>query len=105
MELLRRARWEGNVRELKNVVESNVALSPATVMSADHVRSVLDEDIPSLPSFDQARDAFTRDYLVQLLKITAGNVARAARLAKRNRTDFYKLMQRHGVDRDQVLSD
>lgn len=103
MELLLRARWEGNVRELKNVVERGVALAPSIVISADQVRSALDEDIPSLPSFDDARDAFTRDYLVQLLKITSGNVAAAARLAKRNRTDFYKLMQRHGVDRDQVI--
>jgi two-component system response regulator GlrR len=104
MELLLRARWDGNVRELKNVVERNVALSTATVISAGQVSTALEEDIPSLPSFDEARDAFTRDYLVQLLKITGGNVAQAARLAQRNRTDFYKLMQRHGVDRDQVLS-
>ena len=66
---------------------------------------MLFRSIHLLPSFDQARDAFTREYLVQLLKITDGNVAHAARLAKRNRTDFYKLMQRHGVGRDQVLSD
>jgi two-component system response regulator GlrR len=51
-----------------------------------------------LPSFDEARDEFTRSYLVQLLQITEGNVSQAARLAKRNRTDFYKLLSRHGIE-------
>ncbi len=48
-----------------------------------------------LPSFDEARDEFTRGYLSQILQITGGNVSQAARLAKRNRTDFYKLLARH----------
>ena len=50
-----------------------------------------------LPSFDEARDEFTRNYLVQLLQIAQGNVSQAARLAKRNRTDFYKLLTKHDL--------
>ena len=46
-----------------------------------------------------ARRRFEREYLVQLLKITEGNVTQAARLAKRNRTEFYKLLARHGLER------
>ena len=53
-----------------------------------------------LPSFDEARDEFTRNYLSQILQITAGNVSQAARLAKRNRTDFYKLLSRHQLQPD-----
>ena len=49
-------------------------------------------------SFDDARRAFERDYLVQLLKMTAGNVTNAARIAKRNRSDFYTLLNRHQID-------
>ena len=45
-----------------------------------------------------ARDEFAHNYLSQLLQITRGNVSQAARLAKRNRTDFYKLLARHQVD-------
>ena len=44
------------------------------------------------------RKSFERDYLVRLLKITGGNVTQAAQLAKRNRTEFYKLLQRHGIE-------
>ena len=46
--------------------------------------------------------AFERDYLVRLLKITGGNVTQAARLAKRNRTEFYKLLQRHQLEPEDV---
>ena len=45
-----------------------------------------------------ARRKFERDYLAQILRITDGNVTQAARLAKRNRTEFYKLLQRHQLD-------
>jgi len=48
-----------------------------------------------LPSFDAARVEFTRNYLVQLLQITQGNVSQTARMAKRNETDFYKLLTKH----------
>ena len=46
----------------------------------------------TLPSFDEARDEYTRTSLLQILQIVGGNVGQAARLAKRNRTDFYKLL-------------
>ena len=48
--------------------------------------------------FDEARRRFESDYLVRLLKMTGGNVAQAAKLAQRNRTDFYKLLQRHALE-------
>jgi two-component system response regulator GlrR len=35
---------------------------------------------------------------VQLLKSSHGNVARAARIAQRNRTEFYKLLARHSLE-------
>jgi two-component system response regulator GlrR len=35
---------------------------------------------------------------VQLLKLTSGNVSQAARLAQRNRTDFYALLGRHQLE-------
>ena len=58
--------------------------------------------VPSVEvlSFAQARDRFERDYLVGLLKLTDGNVADAARLAERNRTDFYRLLQKHSLGPD-----
>ncbi len=45
-----------------------------------------------------ASRAFERDYLVRILKITGGNVTKAARLAGRNRTEFYRLLERHSLE-------
>ena len=47
---------------------------------------------------EEAKRHFERDYLVRLLKITGGNVTQASNLAKRNRTEFYKLLQRHHLE-------
>lgn len=101
MEHLAAAAWPGNIRQLGNVVEHNVALTRARVIPADTVRNSIPtgpDRTSGLPSLHEAREAFTRDYLIQLLQITGGNVARSARLAERNRTEFYKLLSRHAVN-------
>jgi two-component system response regulator GlrR len=95
VEVLVSADWPGNVRQLENVVRQNVALATTPIISAELVQSALGGGPTRLPSFDEARDEFTRNYLSQILQITGGNVSQAARLAKRNRTDFYKLLARH----------
>jgi two-component system response regulator GlrR len=98
LELLVANYWPGNVRQLNNTVRQNVALSPTRVITPEQVRTALGEQANQLPSFSEARDEFTRNYLTQLLQITNGNVSAAARLAKRNRTDFYKLLGRHQLN-------
>jgi two-component system response regulator GlrR len=95
VELLATSDWPGNVRQLQNVVRQNVALSQAPIITVELVQQSLGGTQGKLPSFDEARDEFTRSYLSQILQITGGNVSQAARLAKRNRTDFYKLLGRH----------
>ena len=95
VELLATADWPGNIRQLYNVVRQNVALSRGPIITAESVQQSLGGSPTRLPSFDEARDEFTRNYLSQILQITTGNVSQAARLAKRNRTDFYKLLSRH----------
>jgi two-component system response regulator GlrR len=98
MERLISASWPGNVRQLYNVVEQLVILSTTNVISDDLVQKALQEEERDLPAFAEARADFERDYLAKLLQITQGNVSQAARLAKRNRTEFYKLLYRHDLD-------
>jgi two-component system response regulator GlrR len=62
------------------------------------VARALEAPADDLASFDDARRSFERDYLSQLMRITDGNVTQAARLAKRNRSDFYSLLNRHQLD-------
>src|SRR5271165_2151635 len=98
MALLIAAPWPGNVRQLLNLLEQALALTTTSIIPATLVQGALREDAGVLAPFEEARKQFERDYLVRLLKITGGNVTQAATLAKRNRTEFYKLLQRHRLE-------
>jgi two-component system response regulator GlrR len=98
MQLLVSAPWPGNVRQLLNVIEQAVALASTEVIPESLVRQALDAGDTALTPLDEARRAFERDYLVRILKITSGNVTKAARLAGRNRTEFYRLLERHSLE-------
>lgn len=90
--------WPGNIRQLMNVIEQSVVMSTIPIISEELVRNAIHKDEVPISSFEQARKQFEREYLVRLLKITSGNVTQAAKLAKRNRTEFYKLLNRHQLD-------
>lgn len=97
LDLMVKAAWPGNVRQLENVVQQTAAFSTSPVISEELVRRALAVDDGYFPSLDQARQQFEHDYLLKLLRITNGSVSDAARLAQRNRTDFYKLLKRHNI--------
>ena len=98
LEQLSTASWPGNVRQLQNVVEKCVVLCTSTLIPSSLVQSALTSQGAELLPLEEARKEFERDYLTQLLKITNGNVAQAAKLARRNRTDFYGLLARHQIE-------
>jgi two-component system response regulator GlrR len=105
LEALTRAAWPGNVRQLYNVVEHVCALATAPLVPLTLVQRAL--RVPSLEvlSYTEAKQRFERNYLIQLLKLTDGNVADAARLAERNRTEFYRLLQKNDLNPAQFRSD
>ena len=75
------------------MIRFSAPLIPATL-----VQTAIQHQQSEFASFEDARRKFEREYLAQILRITEGNVTQAARLAKRNRTEFYKLLQRHQLD-------
>jgi two-component system response regulator GlrR len=79
--------WPAQVGQLFDLVKQGVALNEDPVIPP--AEQVL--------SYEEARQQFTREYLVRYLQRTGGNISEAARLAKRNRTDFYKLLSRFRV--------
>jgi two-component system response regulator GlrR len=103
-EALLHAAWPGNVRQLHNVVEQSVALSTTPLIPVSLVQRALRSESSAIQSFVDARNQFERDYLTQLLQMTNGNVAHAARIAKRNRTEFYKLLHKHQLNPPQFKS-
>jgi two-component system response regulator GlrR len=97
MKLLMEASWPGNIRQLQNVVEQAVALSSSPLITENLLSDALKQKPIKIMPFAEARRIFEQEYLVQLLQTTQGNVTEAARQAKRNRTDFYKLLNRHHI--------
>lgn len=95
MRMLISAKWPGNVRQLQNVVEQMVVLSTASIIPVTLVQKALQDNISTIIPFEVSRKNFERNYLINLLKITNGNVAQSASLAQRHRTEFYKLLERH----------
>jgi two-component system, NtrC family, response regulator GlrR len=105
LELLIGAPWPGNVRQLANAVEQAVALATSPIVTAALVAAALKSEPAGLTPLDEAKRAFERDYLVRILRLTRGNVSQAARLAQRNRTEFYKLLERHQLQPGMFKSD
>jgi two-component system response regulator GlrR len=98
MQALMTASWPGNVRQLRNVVDQCVALATTRLIPLDHVERALRAKEKALLPFAEARANFELDYLTHLLKMTQGNVAQAARIANRNRSEFYSLLRKHELE-------
>tara|TARA_R110002167_G_scaffold6277_6_gene28951 strand:+ start:16406 stop:17767 length:1362 start_codon:yes stop_codon:yes gene_type:complete len=101
MECLIGAPWPGNVRQLLNIVEQCVVLTSTPMISRALVERALRFKSNRLLGLNEAKDQFEREYLLRLLNMTEGNIALAARLSERNRSEFYNLLKRHSLDPSQ----
>lgn len=97
LEALATSAWPGNVRQLFNVVEQSCALTSTPLIPLSLVQRALRVPTMEALTYVEAKQRFERNYLVQLLKLTDGNVADAARIAERNRTEFYRLLQKYDL--------
>jgi two-component system, NtrC family, response regulator GlrR len=97
LEMLISAEWPGNVRQLQNVIEQIVVLATTKIISLNLLEKALQESTSTIIPLDIAKQQFEQNYLISILKTTQGNVAQAAKLAKRNRTEFYRLLERHHI--------
>ncbi len=95
--------WPGNVRELENTVECAVAMSEVSQIQ-EHV--ILQHPFQqgqsgkAIVPLRAAKADFERQYLIQLLESTRGNISQASKLAGKYRADFYNLLKKHDLDPD-----
>jgi DNA-binding NtrC family response regulator len=114
-------RWEGNVRELQNVIEHAVVLlDPGQEIQAGDLPfiggerpaeaadagSVFAGEFMLEENYHAARErviaAFERRYLTWLVNRVGGNMSKVARVAGVDRTTLYRLMERHGLQRETI---
>jgi DNA-binding NtrC family response regulator len=103
--------WPGNVRELENAVLHAIALHHGDVIGPDSLPQrvsgrakaieVAADDEALTPLTEAKRRAsatFEKRYLIKVMERSKGSVSEAARLAGLDRTNFRRLLQRHGID-------
>lgn len=111
--------WPGNVRELQNVIEHAVVLlepgaeirpedlpfvaRPATGPSLGVSQGVGYLDEPYHEARDRILADFECSYLKWLVDRAGGNMSKAARIAGVDRTTLYRLMEKHGLQRDTII--
>jgi two-component system response regulator GlrR len=101
IERLKAFPWPGNVRELENRVKQAMVLAKGEIVDADALDLTPGQGAGvELPTFRRAKAEFEKSYVVQALRMTGGRVAAAARMAGKDRKDFYDLMKKHGIDPD-----
>ncbi len=88
--------WPGNVAELRERVRQAVRLAGGGAVSSEALMLAARAD--RVPSFRDAKRAFEARYVESLLRLCDGNISQAARLAKKDRKDFYDVIRRTGVD-------
>jgi len=88
--------WPGNVRELENIIEYAVVMTDTDILTDD---LILQNDAggDSFLNFQEARTRFEKNYLLNLLKATGGNVSKAAEFAGKYRADLYNLLKKHNI--------
>jgi two-component system response regulator GlrR len=88
--------WPGNVRELENTIEYGIAMANSNVLTDDLILQT-QRGQSDLLTLQEARARFEKKYLQNLLKITSGNVSKAAELAGKYRADLYNLMKKYDI--------
>ena len=111
--------WPGNVRQIENRVRRLVIMCGGDTVEVDQIDGLAPEGAGGETSRDDAEavvledgagrprplrelrdelmERFERRYVDRVLSFTGGNVSEAARVAKKDRRDFHRLMQKLGI--------
>ena len=97
LDRLRSYAWPGNERELREQIRAAVRLARGDELGPEDLLLSWEwsEDIPA---FRDAKRAFEHEYVTRVLRICRGNISRAARIAKKDRKDFYDVMRRNSIN-------
>ncbi len=90
--------WPGNVRELENTIEYAMAMTQQDVITEDLILQTKGLFPEPLRPLKEAKANFEKDYIINLLEHTKGNVSRASELAGKYRADFYNLLKKHNLN-------
>jgi len=97
LERLREHHWPGDERELREQVRASIGLARGEELGPEDLLLSWDSS-DHVPSFREAKRAFEHEYVTRVLRLCAGNISRAARIARKDRKDFYDVMRRNSIN-------
>jgi two-component system response regulator GlrR len=99
LQRLRESSWPGNERELRERIMGALRMARGEEVEAEDL-ALGSESGDDVPSFRDAKRAFERAYVGRVLRLCGGNISRAARIAKKDRKDFYDVLRRNQINPD-----
>lgn len=92
--------WPGNVRELENTIEFAMAMTRKNMLTDDLILQTSSNSDELIKSYKDAKADFEKNYLTCLLEITNGNVSKASEMAGKYRADFYNMLKKYDLKKE-----
>jgi len=108
LEYMQKARWKGNVRELKNTVERLLIMTPGDGVDVDDLRDVVRlEAKPAAPDNEknpgtlrEFKESAERAFLVGKLRENGWNISKTAEVIGTPRSNLYKKLEQYGITQE-----
>src|ERR687886_294463 len=109
LDYLQKARWKGNVRELKNTVERLIIMTPGEVIDVDDLRDVVRLESKPAASDNQKerpgtlrefKESAERAFLVGKLRENNWNISKTAEVIGTPRSNLYKKLEQYGITQE-----
>ncbi len=110
LEYMQKARWKGNVRELKNTVERLIIMTPAEAIDVDDLRDIVRlEQKAAAPDNEKERpgtlrefkESAERTFLVGKLRENNWNISKTAEVIGTPRSNLYKKLEQYGISQEE----
>jgi two-component system, NtrC family, nitrogen regulation response regulator NtrX len=110
LDYMQKARWKGNVRELKNTVERLIIMTPGEVIDIDDLRDIVRlEQKTAVPDNEKERpgtlrefkESAERTFLVGKLRENNWNISKTAEVIGTPRSNLYKKLEQYGISQEQ----
>jgi len=110
LEFMQKARWKGNVRELRNTVERLLIMTPGDTIDVDDLRDVIRVETKAAASVNGAggnqispgtlrefKESAERKFLVEKLRENAWNISKTAEVIGTPRSNLYKKLEQYAI--------
>ena len=109
LEYMQKARWKGNVRELKNTVERLIIMTPGDTIDVDDLRDVVRFEQKSVAgeaekerpgTLREFKESAERTFLVGKLRENNWNISKTAEVIGTPRSNLYKKLEQYGISQE-----